>query len=240
MVAVVRTILTGASDCEPGGYYVAAGPIGQLFTTRLGTVDRVGIIGLGSGGLACYAEPGERWTFYEIDPLVEQIATNPAYFTQLRNSKGEVDIVLGDGRVTLQDAPAGAYDLLILDAFSSDAIPLHLLTREALLLYLSRLAPDGIIALHISNRYFNLEPMLGALVRQQGLHALARVDSDIPPADAAKGRLGSHWVMIARDPASLSPLDAASGWRPPALEARVQPWTDDYTNILSVLTYSRR
>jgi hypothetical protein len=235
-----RQQLTGGSSCQPTSYYMPASPIGQLFGTRAGRVDTVGIIGLGSGGLACYAQPGERWTFYEIDPLVEWIARNPAYFTQLQNSQGTIDVVLGDGRITLQGAPPGAYDLLILDAFSSDAIPLHLLTRESLQLYLSRLAPDGVIALHISNRYLNLEPMLGALVRQEGLRALAFVDNDIPPEDQAKGRFGSHWMIVARDARPLAALEGRSGWRAPAVDARVRPWTDDYSNILSVLAYSRR
>ncbi len=228
------------SECRPTSYYVPESPIGHLFTTRQGRVDRVGIIGLGSGGLACYAEAGERWTFYEIDPLVDAIARNPAYFTQLHNSKGTIDVVLGDGRITLQQAPAGAYELMILDAFSSDAIPLHLLTREALQLYLSRLAPEGVIALHISNRYLNLEPMLAALVRQEGLHAVARVDDQVTPEEMAKGRLGSHWIMIARRAEQLASLDASHRWRQPAVDSRVRPWTDDYSNILSVLTYSRR
>jgi hypothetical protein len=235
-----RQQMNGASKCEPTSYYVPESPIGVLFGTRMATTDNVGVIGLGSGGLACYAQPGERWTFYEIDPLVEHIARNPAYFTQLRNSQGQLDVVLGDGRITLRAAAPGAYDLLILDAFSSDAIPLHLLTREALNLYLSRLAPGGVLALHISNRYLNLEPMLGALVKQAGLHALARVDTDIRPEDIARGRLGSHWIMVARDRAALAGLETTNGWRTPTLDARVRAWTDDYSNILSVLTYSRR
>jgi hypothetical protein len=235
-----RQQLTGESDCQPTSYYVPASPIGQLFGSRTDRIDAVGIIGLGSGGLACYAQHGEQWTFYEIDPLVDSIAKNPAYFTQLKNSKGTIDVVLGDGRITLQGAPPAAYDLLILDAFSSDAIPLHLLTREALDLYLSRLAPDGVIALHISNRYLNLEPMLGALVQQEGLSALAFVDNDIPPEDAAKGRFASHWVMIARGAAPLARLQGKSGWRQTVVHAQVRPWTDDYSNILSVLAHSRR
>lgn len=235
-----RQQLTGESDCQPTSYYVPASPIGQLFGSRTDRIDAVGIIGLGSGGLACYAQPGEQWTFYEIDPLVDSIAKNPAYFTQLKNSNGTIDVVLGDGRITLQSAPPAAYELLILDAFSSDAIPLHLLTREALHLYLSRLKADGVIALHISNRYLNLEPMLGALVQQEGLSALAFVDNDIPAEDAAKGRFASHWVMIARDAAPLARLQGRAGWRPAVVHAHVKPWTDDYSNILSVLAYSRR
>ena len=126
------------------------------------------VVGLGSGGLACYAEAGDDWTFYEIDPLVERIARDPRYFTYLQNSRGDLNVVLGDGRLTLQRATPGAYDLIVLDAFSSDAIPVHLLTREAVELYMSRLRTDGVVAVHISNRYLNLEPVLGALAQQRG------------------------------------------------------------------------
>ena len=133
------------------------------------------VVGLGSGGLACYAEPDHRWTFYEIDPLVERIASDPRYFTHLQNSRGRLNVVFGDGRLTLQRANPSAYDLIVLDAFSSDAIPVHLLTREAIDLYLSRLRPDGIVAVHISNRYLNLEPVLAALAQRDGLAAIVNL-----------------------------------------------------------------
>jgi len=231
-----RQEMPAGTRCDPTGYYHPSNPIGQLFGAAEGRFKRVAVIGLGAGGLACYARPGDRWTYYEIDPVVERIARDPRYFTYLQNAQGQVDVVLGDGRLTLQRAMPNAYDLIILDAFSSDAIPVHLLTREAVELYLSRLQPSGVVAVHISNRYLNLEPVLGALTRQDGLFALANVDDRIPDADTSKGRFPSHWVMIARSPEPLARLVSRPGWRPPVFLDRVRPWTDDYSNIIQVLT----
>ena len=222
--------------CEPTGYYHRSNPIGQLFGAADGRFKRVAGIGLGAGGLACYAGRGDRWTYYEIDPVVERIARDPRYFTYLQNTQGHVDVVLGDGRLTLRRAAPGAYDLIMLDAFSSDAIPVHLLTREAVELYLSRLQPSGIVAVHISNRYLNLEPVLAALAQQEGLFALANVDDRIPAADTRIGRFPSHWVLLARNPEALALLAGRPGWRPPAFREGVRPWTDDYSNIIQVLT----
>lgn len=229
-----------AGPCEPTSYYSSTSPIGQLFDARRNRLDRVGIIGLGSGALACYAKAGESWTFYEIDAMVERIARNPVFFTQLGNSKGDIAVMLGDGRITLQTAQPAEYDVLIVDAFSSDAIPVHLLTREALHLYLSRLAARGVIAMHISNRYFNLEPMLGALVEQERLYALANIDAHLPLSSLQRGGRASHWVMVARDARSLASLEGRPGWRRPAVSQEVKPWTDDYSTILSVLRDFRR
>jgi spermidine synthase len=192
-------------------------------------------VGLGAGGLACYAESGDDWTFYEIDPHVERIARDSRYFTHLQNSRGRMHVVLGDGRIALQGAGAGTYDLIILDAFSSDAIPVHLLTREAIELYLSRIRGGGIVAIHISNRYLRLEPVLAALAQEQGLTALANFDGRIPEADGSKGRLASHWVLLARSREPLSHLIGQPGWYSPPTNGRVKPWTDDYSNILQVV-----
>jgi hypothetical protein len=221
--------------CEPTGYYHPSNPIGQLFSARTGHFERVAVVGLGAGGLACYAQSGDNWTFYEIDPLVERIARDPRYFTHLQNSRGRMHVVLGDGRIALQGAGAGTYDLIILDAFSSDAIPVHLLTREAIELYLSRIGGGGIVAIHISNRYLRLEPVLAALAQEQGLIALANFDGRIPEADGSKGRLASHWVLLARSPEPLSRLIGQPGWYSPATNKRVKPWTDDYSNILQAV-----
>jgi spermidine synthase len=231
-----RQEMPAVDSCEPTGYYHPYNPIGQLFAIAHGRFKRVAVVGLGSGALACYARNGDLWTFYEIDPVVERIARDPRYFTYLQNSAGRVDVVLGDGRLTLQRAMPGAYDLIILDAFSSDAIPVHLLTREAVDLYLSRLQPSGIVAIHISNRYLNLEPVLAALASRDGLTAWASVDDRIPDRDAARGRFASHWVMMARTREPLADLAGRSGWHTAAMSARVKPWTDDYSNILQVLT----
>ncbi len=220
------------TGCAPSGYHHPAGPIGQLFLISGERFPDVAVVGLGGGALACYAQPGDRWTFYEIDPVVEGIARNPRYFTFLQNSPGTLNVVLGDGRLTLQRAAPATYNLIVLDAFSSDAIPVHLLTREAFALYLSLLKPDGIVAVQISNRYLNLEPVLAALAEQDGLFALAKIDDHIPEAD--RGHFPSHWVMLSRRRQPLARLAGAAGWRPPVGRAHVRPWTDDYSNIWQV------
>src|SRR5262249_5210351 len=145
-------------------------PIGRFFAAFKGDprLRRVGLIGLGSGALACYADIGDIWTFYEIDPTVIDIARR--YFTYLGDSHGHINVTPGDARLVLEREVSGTatpddhkYGVLVIDAFNSDAIPMHLLTREALEIYRSRLLPDGMLAFHISNRYVDLEPILGNL-----------------------------------------------------------------------------
>jgi hypothetical protein len=228
-----------ASGCVPTGYYDAAGPIGQTFAALGGRFRDVAVVGLGAGGLACYAEPGQRWTFYEIDPIVERIAREPRYFTFLEHSQAELRVVLGDGRLSLRRAAAASYDLIVLDAFSSDAIPMHLLTRQALDLYLSRLRGGGLIAVHISNRFLDLEPVLSALVTAENLAAIANADTRISEADAGRGRWPSVWLVLAAAPASLDPLSHRPGWRPLSGNARDAVWTDDYSNLLQALRPQR-
>jgi len=223
------------TGCEPIGYFYRSGPIGQLFASASERLTDVAVVGLGSGALACYAESGQRWTFYEIDPVVERIARDPRYFTYLQHSAGNVNVMLGDGRLNLQRASAGAYDLIALDAFSSDAIPVHLLTRDAVALYLSRLRPAGIIAVHISNRYLNLEPVLAAIARDEGLFALGNFDGLISDADAKQGRWPSFWIAIARTRGPLDDLSRRPGWYEIAATRRVSAWTDDYSNLVQVL-----
>jgi predicted membrane-bound spermidine synthase len=224
-----RQQMSTGDRCDPTGYYHPSSPIGQLIAARTGHLENVAVVGLGSGGMACYAESDRPWTFYEIDPLVEQIARNPRYFTYLQNSRGRLNVVLGDARVSLQRA-AEKYDLIVLDAFSSDAIPIHLLTREAVRLYFSRLRPDGVVAVHISNRYLNLESIVAALAERDGLVSLANLDDR--RSDAGAGKFASRWVMLARSDEPLSGLVGRPGWRSPRVDARVPAWTDDYSNIV--------
>jgi hypothetical protein len=227
-----REQLSVDNRCSPTGYYHPSSPIGQLIAARAGQLDDVAVVGLGSGAMACYAEPNRPWTFYEIDPLVERIARNPRYFTYLQNSRGRLNVVLGDARVSLQQAPDKAYDLIVLDAFSSDAIPVHLLTREAIHLYFSRLRSEGVVAVHISNRYLKLEPVLAALAERDGLFALASVDDRISETEMNVGKFPSHWVVMARTAQPLARLVGQAGWRSPDFKPRVRVWTDDYSNIL--------
>jgi hypothetical protein len=156
---------------QPAMYYHVDGPFGQLFRalSPVLTNQPVAIIGLGTGGLACYGSQGSSWTHYEIDPVVENIARDTRFFTYLRDCPPTTRVVSGDARIALQDAPDHHYVLMIVDAFTLDAIPTHLLTREALSLYSRKLAPGGVLAIHISNRYLDLAPVIGNLARDAGL-----------------------------------------------------------------------
>lgn len=231
-----RQNLPAGTSCEPQSYYDLSGPVGDLFRAA-GSLTAVGVVGLGSGALSCYAEPGASWTFFEIDPLVEHIARDPALFTFLQNTRGQISVVIGDGRKRMEEAAPGSFDLIVVDAFSSDAIPVHLLTQEALQLYVSRLKPGGVIALHISNRFLRLEPVVAAVLGASGLRGLTELEDQIPSADAARGRYPSNWVAITANQDRLAALAAQPGWRPLRTEARISAWTDDYSNLLNSIQW---
>jgi hypothetical protein len=217
-------------------YFHVDGPIGQVFAAApsAAAASEVAVVGLGVGSLASYAGPAQRWTIYEIDPAVEDVARDPSFFTYLQDCGARCEVVIGDARVSLGRARPEQFGVLILDAFSSDAIPVHLLTREALALYLSRLAPNGIIALHISNLHLSLSPVLGRLAQDQGLVALWQRE---PPTAGSltDGKFPSEWMVIARNRADLGALVDDPRWTPPAVDAATPLWTDDFSNILSVL-----
>jgi hypothetical protein len=236
------TTVHGVESYAPGqldvplAYYTRQGPLGQVFAAYGSSVHRVGAVGLGSGAVAAYGRPGDRYTFYEIDPLMVQIASNPRYFTYLHDSKARVRIVIGDGRLELVTAPPRSYDLIVLDAFSSDSVPVHLLTREAASLYLSKLRPSGLIAFHISNRYFDLEPVIGGLARS--LHLVGLYEANVPSAAArAEGAASSQWVVVTRSRARLEPLVRTGKWRRLDESSGEPVWTDQYSNILSVIRW---
>jgi hypothetical protein len=217
---------------EPLAYFYRTGPIGRVFAElrRRGARPDIAIVGLGTGAMACYAEPGQRLTFYEIDPAVVRIARDARYFTYLADCRGNYDVVLGDGRLTLARAPAKQYGLIVLDAFSSDSIPMHLVTREALALYVSKLADDGILAFNVSNRYFDIEPLLGDLAEDAGLVCRARLelDEDISTEERSLGKLPSHFVIMARRPADLGKLANDPGWRMVAGRPGERVCSDDF------------
>jgi hypothetical protein len=201
------------------------------------TGNRVGIIGLGPGTIATYAEAGQHWTFYEINPTVEQIARDTRYFTFLRDCPAKVDVVLGDARLSLKRSPDARYDLLVLDAFNSDSIPIHLLTREALKLYLSRLAADGILAFHISNKYLNLEPVVGNLALDANLACFVREDTEVSEDERKAKKVGSVWVALARQVRDLRNLAEDPRWKPLEGQPAARLWTDDYSNIPGVFKW---
>src|SRR5690606_19952745 len=221
---------------EPLTYFHRDGPLGQLFGA-VGTRARtVGAVGLGVGTVACYRRPGQRWTFYEIDPLVERIARGGPYFRYLAECAPNAEILPGDARLMLQRAPRAAYDLLILDAFSSDAIPMHLITREALALYLDKLAPGGVIAWHLSNRHLDLAPIIGDLAADAGVVAWRRSDPS-SRAEIANYHLPSVWIAIARRPEHLGSLLTDPRWTRLQGRPDARPWTDDFSNIVSALRW---
>jgi spermidine synthase len=220
----------GDANPEPLTYFHRNSPIGQIFATLGAEAGSVGVIGLGTGTLAAYAQPGSRWIFYEIDEAVERIARDTRYFHYLEHCGAQCSVVIGDARLTLSASDA-AHDVLVLDAFSSDAIPVHLLTKEALRTYEARLSTNGVLAFHISNRHINLAPAMARLAREQGLAALRRVDKR---SDFKRGFEGSEWVVMARRPQRLQQLAADARWTPLVADAR-PAWTDDFSNIWTEL-----
>jgi spermidine synthase len=223
---------------EPLTYYFRSGPIGQVFSALGDRIARsnIAIVGLGAGSLACYAQSGQRWTFYEIDPMVVKLARDPRYFTFLRDSRAaSTEIILGDARLRLRSAPEHGYGLIVLDAFSSDAIPAHLLTREALKLYLDKLSDIGVLALHISNKHIDLAPVVATLAADAHLRCLIRRDTVISPKEARLGKSTSMWTVMASRENDLADLAKDSNWRPAEARGGEAVWTDDFSSIASHL-----
>lgn len=216
---------------EPATYYHRKGPFGRLMQKLPAERrTRVGVVGLGCGATAAYAEAGQRWTFYEIDPAVVRVAEDERLFTFLSTCPAERDTVLGDARRQLRTVPDGEFDLLVLDAFSSDAVPVHLLTREALAMYLAKLKPDGVLALHLSNRYLDLPPLVARGLNSVDPNLTVKLENDEPTEEGKRtGQSASMWVFVARKPALLGKDDPR--WQTlPETEGPI--WTDDFSNLL--------
>lgn len=224
--------LDGVRKCDATAYFHKSGPLGQIFDAYNAkpTSPTVAVTGLGAGTIATYSLPGQHWDFYEIDPVVVRLASDPTYFTYLSDcSKAPYRVVLGDARLRLQEAPAHAYGLIILDAFSSDSVPAHLLTVQAINLYLSKLADGGLIAFNASNRYLDLEPLLSGLSKQAQVSAFIRQD---PEYDLAARKYISTWVVMGRNDPELGDIPNDPRWR--RLKGDVI-WTDDFSNILDLM-----
>ena len=234
--------MRGKLRALPTAYYHPSGPLGDVVFTLApdGRFRDVGVVGLGAGALAAYAAAGVRLDFFEIDEAVIGFAESAHAFTYLADARARpgatVRTFTVDGRLGLRGMPAGSYDLIVIDAFSSDAIPTHLITREAVAIYESRLKERGLIAFHVSNRFFDLTPVLARIAEDRGLVAYVRRDTDVPPDKAAEGMRASVWVVLARDVDHLGQI-ARMGPRWVALTARPGDplWTDDYTNVLGIL-----
>jgi len=211
----------------PLTYYYPTGPIGGIMTKI--QPARVALVGLGVGSLAAYGVAGQHFDYFEIDPVVTRIAKDPRYFTFLRDSQAEVRTILGDARLTLARAKPG-YGLVVLDAFSSDSIPIHLLTVESLRMAMSKLAPGGILAIHISNRYLDLEPVLAANARALHIVGISFIDGAMQEETAA-GKQQSHWLAFAPSETELATIKTPD-WNDLDYHPGVRPWTDDYSNVL--------
>ncbi len=220
---------------EPLTYYHSKGPVGQVFSEFSGDRKKmsIAVTGLGTGTIASYAGAGQAIDFYEIDPAVRLIAISPSYFTYLTDCRADWNIILGDARLTMEKAPSHHYGMIILDAFSSDAIPVHLLTSEALDLYLSKLEQDGVLLVHISNRYVDLAPVLGKLADDKGLAGMICSDDE----DEWEEKNASTWVLLARKESDFGDLARSSDWEPIKSPGNVRVWTDDFSDILSVFKW---
>ena len=214
---------------EPTSYYGRNSGIGRAIAAApLGT-RRVGLIGLGAGTLAAYGRPGDVYRFYEINPAVFQLADRE--FSFLADSAARIERVLGDARLSLHAELPQRFDVLAVDAFSGDSIPVHLITTEALDVYLRHLQPEGVIAFHVSNRYLALAPVVESIALAKGLHAALVEDQP----SKLTGLDSSDWVLVARDPRVFvrEPLRGATSGPEPT--ARLRPWTDDFNNLFEVL-----
>ena len=223
---------------EPLSYYHREGPLGQFFARldRARTIERVGVIGLGIGTVACYRQAGQDWMFFEIDPTIGRLAWNTRYFHYLSECAEGDEIVYGDARLSLNAVPDGHFDVLIQDAFSSDAIPVHLLTREALALYLRKLRPGGVIAAHVTNKYLSLSPVFANLAHDAGLFGIWQ-NYVVGEEERRQGKMDSTWVLMARTSADLAHLGDDSRWLPLESDSRAGLWTDDFSNLIGVLKW---
>ena len=227
--------LSAALKTTPLTYYSRQGPMGQLFkafkTDNSAWV--IGSVGLGAGALACYAQPNQQWTFYEIDPLVVKIARNTQYFHYLDLCAKNSTMKIGDARLSLNSEPDQKFDLLILDAFSSDSVPIHLLTQEAMQLYFEKLKPNGILAFHITNRHLDIKKVIANHTQQLKLAALIQ---EFKPQNPAPLVTATDWIVVAKNTETLTRLthSRAGHWQKLPLYFNMKPWTDDFTNLLAI------
>jgi SAM-dependent methyltransferase len=216
---------------QPTTYYQRTSGIGAAIESKQDHPIKVGVIGLGTGTIAAYGRPGDVYRFYDIDANVIHIARTD--FTFLGDSGAKVQIALGDARLTLEREHPEGFDVLAVDAFSSDSIPVHLITREALATYLRHMKPDGIVAFHVSNRFLNLIPVVARIAKELNVHAT--LVSDDPDEDDDR-RSRSDWVLVSRDEKALAaPAIATAGGEPAEDRPDWRTWTDDYSNLIQIL-----
>ena len=230
----VQSLVPGMSN-RPMTYYAPESGAGRALTAMPADSD-IAFIGLGAGTLSCYAKPGQRWTAFEIDPLVVRIARNDQLFSYISNCKPDLKIDLGDARLRLKSHPH-QFDAIAVDAFSSDAIPLHLMTTQAFDGYADALKPGGLLLVHVSNRFIDLEPVVAAIADAGGWTVSVRRYNPVEPAMQPLGQWDtpSWWIALSREPARINMLTANGGWRPIHRRADLRVWTDDYASVLPVI-----
>lgn len=232
-----RQFVNPSRRCEPLSYHHENGPLGQVMAVfnAAPANARVAVIGLGVGAMASYSRPAQEWTFYEINPDVINLARHTQYFTYLQTcASGSLNVVEGDARLNLQNADEGHYGLIVLDAFSSDAIPVHLVTEQALDLYLSKLAQGGMLVYHISNRSLNLKPILADLAESRKLICIGF--DDLKPS-SLEGKDPSQWVVMARSEPEISNLSINSQWQRLVGTKGGRVWSDDFSNIIRAIRW---
>lgn len=229
--------LDPARRLEPLAYFHRTGPIGQVFDAlnEEHRLQEVAIVGLGVGSLACYSQPEQQWTFYEIDPLIAQTAVDQRFFTFLSDCAPAAEIVLGDGRLSLAEADDQQFDLIVLDAFSSDSVPVHLLSREALALYLQKLAPHGLIAFNASNRYLDVWRVVADAALDADLASMVQYHQPMGTGQSQSGMMPSIWVIMARNSEDFGKLSDDTRWLKFEGEPVRDVWTDDFSSITGVL-----
>ncbi len=225
-----RQSLDPALTNEPLTYYHRTGPVGDAMTLIVNRPSQnVGVVGLGTGSIAAYGTKQRHISFFDIDPQMIDVATS--FFTYVRHCGEACGIVIGDGRLSIQAQPDGKFDLLILDAFNSDSIPAHLVSREAVRSYMSKLKPDGLLMFHVSNRYLDVEKLVSSVLAAEGIPAFVRHDTDEEPP----GKSGSHYVLALKHPEALEHIPHRDEWIPIQTNTGIRPWTDDFSNLVSII-----
>ena len=215
---------------QPLSYYHRTGPVGevmQMLSHR--PVQKVAVVGLGAGSMAAYGGPDRHISFFDVDPQVVDIARR--YFTFLPRCGAACDVAVGDGRLLLQSRQNSEFDLIVIDAFNSDSIPAHLVSREAVRMYVSKLKPDGLLMFHVSNRYLDVEKLAASVLSAEGLPAWARHDED----EEVPGKSGSHYVIAVRNVQDLGGMPNSESWLRADQPVGVRPWTDEFSNMLNII-----
>jgi len=217
---------------QPLSYYHKTGPIGdvmEMLNPR--PHQHVGVVGLGTGTIAAYGGPSRHITFFDVDPQVVNIARG--FFTFIRRCGNDCNVIVGDGRLSIEAQPNAEFDLLVLDAFNSDSIPAHLVSREAVRMYMSKLKPDGVLLFHVSNRYLDVEKLASAVAMNEGLPAFVRRDDDEEPT----GKAASDYVAAVRKAEDLDNIPNKDSWEQVEKPTDIKAWTDDYSNMMSVIRW---